>query len=87
MQFRIVSKEEAHKLIDDVPGNKVMILSYDSMIGISNYRKFIKKKKGKKLIDKFSIIILSESNPVITLNLHRLDLKNISKCIILPKKE
>lgn len=87
MQFRIVSKEEAHKLIDDVPGNKVMILSYDSVIGISNYRKFIKKKKGKKLVDKYSIIILSESNPVITLNLHRLDLKNISKCIILPKIE
>lgn len=50
MQFRIVSKEEAHKLIDDVPGNKVMILSYDSVIGISNYRKFIKKKKGKSLL-------------------------------------
>ena len=87
MQFRIVSKEEAHKLIDEVPGNKVMVLSYNNLIGISNYRKYIKKKKGKKLVDKYSIIILSESNPVITLNLHRLDLKNISKCIILPKIE
>ena len=87
MQFRIVSKEEAHKLIDEVPGNKVMVLSYNNLIGISNYRKCIKKKKGKKLVDKYSIIILSESNPVITLNLHRLDLKNISKCIILPKIE
>ena len=73
MQFRIVSKEEAHKLIDEVPGNKVMVLSYNNLIGISNYRKYIKKKKGKKLVDKYSIIILSESNPVITLNLHRLD--------------
>lgn len=87
MQLRIVSKEEAHKLIDEAPGNSVLVLTYDEVIGLSDYGKYIKKRKGKKLIDKSQILVLSENNPVTTLNLHRLDLKNISKSIIIPKLE
>lgn len=87
MQLRIVSKEEAHKLIDEAPGNSVLVLTYDEVIGLSDYGKYMKKRKGKKLVDKSQIIVLSENNPVTTLNLHRLDLKNISKSIIIPKLE
>ena len=35
-QFRFVSKEEAHKLIDEDSGNEVLILTYSNMVGISD---------------------------------------------------
>ena len=35
-QFKFVTKEEAHKMIDNVPGNNVLILTYDKRIGCSN---------------------------------------------------
>lgn len=68
--LRIVSKEEAHRYIDQMPGDKVMILSYDTAIGLSNNGKFVKKKKGKKMADKALTIVLCENDPIMTLNLH-----------------
>ncbi len=31
-QLKFVSKEEAHKLIDDVPGDSVLIIQYSSIM-------------------------------------------------------
>ena len=33
-QRKFVSKEEAHRLIEDAPGNKVMLIQYLSLIHI-----------------------------------------------------
>lgn len=94
-QLRFVTKEEAHRLIDETPGTGVMILTYDNSVGISDSGKFIRKKRGKKMVDKASVLVLAESNPVITLNLHgkyfsdfsRYDKENIDKSILLAKLE
>lgn len=68
-QFRVVTKAEAHKLIDDVPGDMVMILTLDKLIGISDNGRYIKKHKGKRIINKASTITLSTSFPIATLDL------------------
>lgn len=86
MQLKIVSKKEAHKIIDDVPGNSVIVLTYDGIIGISNFGKRIKKKAGKRLVDKYHIVVLSDNRLITTLNLHKInDMKNISKSIIITR--
>ncbi len=69
-QLRKISKEEAHKLIDQAPSNSIMILTYNSNVGMSDTGKYVKKKKGKLLVDKANILVLAENNPIITLNLH-----------------
>lgn len=69
-QLRIVTKEEAHRFIDAVPGNTVMMLTYNVMHGISDHGRHIRKKKGRRLANKASTIILCKNDPVITLNLH-----------------
>lgn len=82
MQLKIVSKEDAHRMIDEAPGNVVKILTYDNRIGISNIGITIKKRKGKKLIDKSKSIVLIDSNPIQMLNLHKnrlSDLKNYKR--------
>lgn len=95
MQLKFVTKEEAHKLIDEVPGNEVLIIKYKGILGISDSGKFTKKKKSKRYIDRSSIVVLAQNNPVITLNLHKnyfndfTDYKqeNIVRTILLPKLE
>lgn len=95
MQFKIVSKEEAHRLIDNAPGNEVMMIQYNCILGISNCGKRIKKKKSKKYVDKSSMVVLSQNNPVTMLNLHnrflngfsRSKKENIVKSILLPQLE
>lgn len=92
-QYRIVTKEEAHKLIDASPGDVVMVMTYNSFCGISDNGKKVKKKKGKKLTDEASTIVLCENNPIITLNLHKkfftdfsqADREKIVKSILLAK--
>ena len=92
-QFRIVTKEEAHRFIDAAPGNTVILLTYNVMRGISDHGRHIRKKKGRMLANKASTIILCENDPVITLNLHDsyiteipfADRENIIKSIILSK--
>lgn len=69
-QLKFISKEEAHKLIDEAPGNGVMVLTYNRRIGISDTGKYIKKKKGRRLVDKASVLVLAENKPIMTLNLH-----------------
>lgn len=94
-QLRFVSKEEAHKLIDNAPGNGVLILTYNNVIGISDLGQYVKKKKSKKLVDKSATLVLADSRPIITLNLHdrivkdfsEYDREEIVKTIMLAKLE
>lgn len=46
-----MSKEETYKLIDEVPGNRVLILTYNGTVGVSEHGKYIKKKSKKRLIN------------------------------------
>ena len=50
VQLKIVSKKEAYKLIDEVPGDSILIIKYNDILGISNCGKHIKKRKGKKMV-------------------------------------
>lgn len=95
MRLKIVSKEEAHKLIDNVPGNEVMMIQYNCILGISNFGKRIKKKKSKKYVDKSSVIVLTQNNPITMLNLHNnffsdfttYEKEIVVKSILIPKLE
>ncbi len=94
-QLKFVTKEEAHKLIDEAPGNGVMIIQYSCVLGISDQGRYIRKKKGKKYVDKSSVLVLAQNNPVAMLNLHQkyfsdftsYERENIVKSILLPKLE
>ena len=93
-QLRHVSREELHKMIDEIPKEELMVLTYRKDIGISDNGKMMKKKKTKVLVDKAMILILTESKPV-----RRVDLEgnfnrfamnnrcNIIKSILLPQRE
>lgn len=91
----IVTKEEARRMIDESPGNTVLVLQYDSSYGISDHGQRIKKKKGKQMVDRSSVVVLSQSNPVTMLNLHKdffskLDnykMEGIVRSIMIPKLE
>ena len=94
-QLKVVSKEEAHKLIDSVSGDSVVILTYTAENGISNKGKTVNKKRSKKLVDDANLLVLAESNPIRKLDMH-MELsnflnqnkkKNIIKSILLPKLE
>lgn len=77
-QLRFVSKEEAHKLIDESPGNNVLILTYDNIIGMSDQGKHIKKKRSKKYVDKSETLVLVDTRPILTINLHDKIIKDLS---------
>ena len=63
-QLKYVTKEELHKMIDEMPEEKLMVLTYKKDIGISDNGKMLKKKKTKKLVDKATLLIMTESNPI-----------------------
>ena len=92
-QLKHVSKEELHEMIDEIPEEELMVITYRKDIGISDNGKMMKKKKTKILVDKAMILILTESKPV-----RRVDLEgnfnrfamnrcNIIKSILLPQRE
>lgn len=64
MQLRYMTKRELHEMIDDTPGDKLMVLTYEKNTGISDKGKMIKKKKTKAYVDCASIIMMSETNPI-----------------------
>lgn len=68
-QLSFMSKDDAHKFIDSIPGDGVFVLTYSEKTGKSDSGKYINKKKGNKLIDKAKVVVLSESQ-ITTLNLH-----------------
>ena len=77
-QLRFVSKEEAHKLIDESPGNNVLILTYNDIIGMSDQGKHVKKKRSKKYVDTSKTLVLIDTRPIITINLHDKIIKDFS---------
>ncbi len=68
-QLSFMTKEEAHQLIDSMPGDGVFVLTYSENVGKSDNGKYIKKRKGNKLVDKAKVVVLSQSK-ITTLNLH-----------------
>lgn len=94
MQLRYMSKEELHKMIDEMPEEEVMVLTYKKDVGISDNGKMLKKKKTKILVDKATIIVMAESNPVTKVDLEgnfglfkNINRENIVKTILFPQLE
>ena len=56
-QLRYVTKEELHKIIDEMPGDKLMVMTYEKDTGISDKGRMIKKKKTKVVI----ILVIKEA--------------------------
>ena len=92
-QLRYVSKEEIHKMIDEIPEEELIILTYRKDTGISDNGKRMKKKKTKILVDKATILILTESEPIRRVDLEgnfnrfSVDRHNIMKSILLPQRK
>ena len=76
--LRLVSKEEAHKLIDESPSNNVLILTYDKNIGMSDQGRHVKKKRSKKYVDKSETLVLVDTRPILTINLHDKIIRDLS---------
>ena len=95
MQLNFVSKEEARKMIDELPGDGVYIMTYNGTMGISDNGRYIKKKKGKKMVEKSSTIILQQNSFVPKLDLYKnlfsdfsdYNRESIIKSILLPQLE
>lgn len=94
MQLKYVTKEQAHKMIDEVEGDTIFVLSYNKDKGISNNGKHISKKKGKNVINKSDEIELFETELTKTLSLYKskrwsniFSKDNIIKTILLSKLE
>ena len=95
MRLKYVTKEQAHKMIDEVEGDTIFVLSYNKDKGISNNGKHICKKKGKNVINKSDEIELFETELTKTLSLYKtsngwfdiFNRDNIVKMILLPKLE
>ena len=90
---RYMSKEELHQMIDELPYEEVMVITYREDTGISDNGKFLGKKKTKNLANKANVIIITESKPT-----RKVDLKGdfgifpmnkakIIKSILIPKLE
>lgn len=92
-QLRHVTKEELHKMIDKIPEDKLMILTYKKDNGISDNGKMLKKKRTKMLVDKATILILTETKPIRKVDLEgnfgwlNVNRENIIKSILLPQLE
>lgn len=92
-QLRYVTKKELHKMIDEIPGDGLMVLTYRKDIGISDHGRMINKKKTKVIVDKATIIVLSESKPIRKVDLEGDFCKipyinnNVIKSILLPQLE
>lgn len=93
MQLKHVTKEELHKMIDEIPEEKLMVLTYKKDIGISDNGKMLKKKKTKKLVDKATLLIMTESNPIRKVDLEGnfglfdINRENMVKTILFPQLE
>ena len=92
-QLKYVTKEELHKMIDEMPEEEIMVLTYKKDAAISDNGKMLKKKKTKILVDKATIIVMTESKPIRKVDLEGNFCKfpfsncNIIKSILLPQLE
>ena len=80
-------------MIDEIPEEELIILTYRKDTGISDNGKRMKKKKTKILVDKATILILTESKPIRRVDLEgnfnrfSVDRHNIMKSILLPQRK
>lgn len=86
MEYRVISKEEAHDFINKADGNKVMLFSFNKKKGKSNLGKRIKKTRGKELIDQATLIILSEAYFSFKIDLFEEVKGNIVSTLLLAKR-
>ena len=94
MHLKYISKEELHKMIDEIPEEKLIVLTYKKDIGISDNGEMLKKKKTKKLVNDATLLILTESNPIRKVDLEgnfglfkTINRENIIKTILFPQLE
>ena len=94
MQVKRVTKEELHRMIDEVPEDELIVLTYRKDTGISDNGKMLKKKKTKGYVDKATIIVMAESKPITKVDLEGnfgafkyLNRNNIVKTILFPQLE
>lgn len=93
MQLKYVTKEQAHKMIDEIKGNTIAVLSYNGSKGVSDKFTIVKKNQGKRMVDKSDEIALSENDVSNILSLYKLNncklfnRGNIVKTVLLPKLE
>lgn len=93
-QLSFMTKEEAHELIDSMPGDGIFVLTYSEKAGKSDNGKYVRKKKGNKLVDRAKVVVLSKSK-ITTVNLHDVFFNNFEeykregtiRTIILPQLE
>lgn len=69
-QLKIVTKDEAHKYIDENPEKEFLIITFNKRKGISDNGKFVNKKKCIKMTDEAETIVLSGLSPFVKLDLH-----------------
>ena len=81
-------------MIDEMPEEKLMVLTYKKDNGISDNGKMLKKKRTKMLVDKATILILTETKPIRKVDLEgnfglfkTINRENIIKTILLPQLE
>lgn len=92
-QLKYVTKEELHRMIDETPGDELMVLTYKKDTGISDTGKMIKKKKTKVFVDRAKILVLTETKPIRKVDLEGEFCKipfinnNMIKSILLPQIE
>ena len=93
-QPKRVTKEELHKIIEELPYDEFFIVDYEKETGISNTGKLIKKKKTKQYVDKAKVIMMIDSKPVRRVNLEgcftrfpNINREHIIKSILLPQLE
>lgn len=91
-QPKRVTKEELHKIIEELPYEEFFIIDYEKETGISNTGKFIKKKKTKQYVDKAKAIMMIDSKPVRRVNLEgnftrfpNINREHIIKSILIPQ--
>ena len=89
--IKTISKKTAKKMIDEAPGDTIMILTYDNEIGVSNNSEIAYKIKGKRLVNNAEMLILNDSDFFDTIMLHNIKMmpmqinNKISKSILLSK--
>ena len=93
-QLKRVTKEELHRMIDEVPEDELMVLTYRKDTGISDNGKMLKKKKTKTLVNRATIFILSEQNPIKKVDLEgdfgifrNINRGNVIKTILFPRPQ
>lgn len=94
MQPKYMTKEELHKLVDELPEDKVMVITYNKDSGVSDNGRMTSKNKTRKYINQANIIILIDGKIIKRIDLEgnfhnfpSISRENIIKSILLPQLE